>query len=182
MAYLIMYLVNIKVGWCRVWGTLVSSTVLRAGHASSFSRHVLFFFIHTSPRCLFNILPHVITISRHSSSFFTRIIKKLLVINFQLLILASKAKCSQPALTPHSSQILAVKFPLQVLYPEHSQLAFDCVNIACSLESIRPGIFIERKIGTRHLCHIVLGPKIQNFPFNVTFQFGAGPQKSLTVT
>ena len=31
-------------------------------------------------------------------------------------------------------------FPLGVLYPEHSQLAFDCVVIACSLESIRPGL------------------------------------------
>ena len=29
---------------------------------------------------------------------------------------------------------------LGVLYPEHSQLAFDCVIIACSLESIRPGL------------------------------------------
>ena len=31
-------------------------------------------------------------------------------------------------------------FPLGVLYPEHSQLAFDCAVIACSLESIRPGL------------------------------------------
>ena len=31
-------------------------------------------------------------------------------------------------------------FPLGVLYPEHSQLAFDCDIIACSLESIRPGL------------------------------------------
>ena len=31
-------------------------------------------------------------------------------------------------------------FPLGVLYPEHSHLAFDCVLIACSLESIRPGL------------------------------------------
>ena len=31
-------------------------------------------------------------------------------------------------------------FPLGVLYPEHSQLAFDCVVIACSLESIKPGL------------------------------------------
>ena len=31
-------------------------------------------------------------------------------------------------------------FPLGVLYPEHSQLAFDCVIIACSLEFIRPGL------------------------------------------
>ena len=31
-------------------------------------------------------------------------------------------------------------FPLGVLYPEHSQLAFDYVIIACSLESIRPGL------------------------------------------
>ena len=27
-------------------------------------------------------------------------------------------------------------FPLEVLYPEQSQMAFDCVVIACSLESI----------------------------------------------
>ena len=31
-------------------------------------------------------------------------------------------------------------FSLGVLYLEHSQLAFDCVLIACSLESIRPGL------------------------------------------
>ena len=31
-------------------------------------------------------------------------------------------------------------FPLGVLYPKHSQLAVDYVVIACSLESIRPGI------------------------------------------
>ena len=32
-------------------------------------------------------------------------------------------------------------FPLGVLYPEHSQLVFVCVVIACSLEeSIRPGL------------------------------------------
>ena len=31
-------------------------------------------------------------------------------------------------------------FPFRVLYPEHLQLAFDCVVIACSLESIRPGL------------------------------------------
>ena len=31
-------------------------------------------------------------------------------------------------------------FPLGVLYPKHLQLAFDCVVIACSLESIRPGL------------------------------------------
>ena len=31
-------------------------------------------------------------------------------------------------------------FPLGMLYPEHSQLAFDCVVFACSLESIRPGL------------------------------------------
>ena len=31
-------------------------------------------------------------------------------------------------------------FPLRVLYPEHSQLAFDCTVIACSFESIRPGL------------------------------------------
>ena len=34
-------------------------------------------------------------------------------------------------------------FPLGVLYPEHSQLAFltvQCVVIVCSLESIRPGL------------------------------------------
>ena len=29
-------------------------------------------------------------------------------------------------------------FLLGVLYPGHSHLAFDCVIIACSLESIRP--------------------------------------------
>ena len=29
-------------------------------------------------------------------------------------------------------------FPLGVLYQEHSQKAFDCVVIACSLESIWP--------------------------------------------
>ena len=29
---------------------------------------------------------------------------------------------------------------LGVLYPEHSQLSFDCVIIACSLQSIRPGL------------------------------------------
>ena len=31
-------------------------------------------------------------------------------------------------------------FPLKVLYPEHSQLPFDCAVIACSSESIRPGV------------------------------------------
>ena len=31
--------------------------------------------------------------------------------------------------------------PLGVLYPEHSQLTFDCVVIACSLESIKPSLF-----------------------------------------
>ena len=31
-------------------------------------------------------------------------------------------------------------FPLGVLYPGHSQLAFDCVIMACSSESIRPGL------------------------------------------
>ena len=32
-------------------------------------------------------------------------------------------------------------FPLGVLYPEHLKLGiFDCVVIACSLESIRPGL------------------------------------------
>ena len=31
-------------------------------------------------------------------------------------------------------------FPLGVLYLEHSKLAFDCVVIASSLESIRPGL------------------------------------------
>ena len=31
-------------------------------------------------------------------------------------------------------------FSFGVLYREHSQLAFDCVVIACSLESIRPGL------------------------------------------
>ena len=36
--------------------------------------------------------------------------------------------------------IVYTAFPLGVLYPEHSQLAFDCVIIACSLESIRPGL------------------------------------------
>ena len=35
---------------------------------------------------------------------------------------------------------LCTVFPLGVLYPEHSQLVFDCVVIACSLESIRPGL------------------------------------------
>ena len=29
---------------------------------------------------------------------------------------------------------------LGVLYPQHSQLAFDFVLIACSLDSIRPGL------------------------------------------
>ena len=31
-------------------------------------------------------------------------------------------------------------FKLVVLYPEHSQLVFDCVVIACSIESIRQGL------------------------------------------
>ena len=31
-------------------------------------------------------------------------------------------------------------FPLWILYPEHLQLSFDSVVIACSLESIRPGL------------------------------------------
>ena len=31
-------------------------------------------------------------------------------------------------------------FLLGVLYPEHLQLAFDFVVIACSLDSIRPGL------------------------------------------
>ena len=31
-------------------------------------------------------------------------------------------------------------FSLGMLYLEHWQLAFDCVIIACSLESIRPGL------------------------------------------
>ena len=31
-------------------------------------------------------------------------------------------------------------FPLGVLYPEYLQLAFDFVVIACSLESISPGL------------------------------------------
>ena len=31
-------------------------------------------------------------------------------------------------------------FPLGVLYPEHLQLAVDFVVIACSLDSIRPGL------------------------------------------
>ena len=31
-------------------------------------------------------------------------------------------------------------FPLGVLYLEHLQLAFDFVVIACSLDTIRPGI------------------------------------------
>ena len=31
-------------------------------------------------------------------------------------------------------------FPLGVLYPENSQLALDLVVIACSLDSIRPGL------------------------------------------
>ena len=35
---------------------------------------------------------------------------------------------------------LCTVFTLGVLYPEHLQLAFDCVVIACSLESIRPGL------------------------------------------
>ena len=33
-----------------------------------------------------------------------------------------------------------ILFPLGVFNPEHSQLAFDSVVIACSLESIRPGL------------------------------------------
>ena len=33
-----------------------------------------------------------------------------------------------------------IMFPLGVLYPEHWQLAFDYVVIACSLDSIRPGL------------------------------------------
>ena len=31
-------------------------------------------------------------------------------------------------------------FAFGVLYPKHSQLAFDCIVIACSLKSIRPGL------------------------------------------
>ena len=31
-------------------------------------------------------------------------------------------------------------FSLGVLYPEHLQLVFDFVIIACSLDSIRPGL------------------------------------------
>ena len=31
-------------------------------------------------------------------------------------------------------------FTLEVSYPEHSQLAFDCVVIACSLEPIRSAL------------------------------------------
>ena len=31
-------------------------------------------------------------------------------------------------------------FPLEVIYLEYMQLAFDCIVIACSLESIRPGL------------------------------------------
>ena len=31
-------------------------------------------------------------------------------------------------------------FPLGELYPEHSQLAFDFVGIACSLDTSRPGL------------------------------------------
>ena len=31
-------------------------------------------------------------------------------------------------------------FPFGVLYPEHMQLVLDCVVIAFSLESIRPGL------------------------------------------
>ena len=31
-------------------------------------------------------------------------------------------------------------FPLRALYLEHSQLAFDFVVIACSLDFIRPGL------------------------------------------
>ena len=31
-------------------------------------------------------------------------------------------------------------FQLVVLYPEHLQLSFDCVIVACNLESIRPGL------------------------------------------
>ena len=31
-------------------------------------------------------------------------------------------------------------FPLALLYPEHSQQAFDFVVIACSLDSIRPAL------------------------------------------
>ena len=34
-------------------------------------------------------------------------------------------------------------FPLGVLYPGHSQLAFDCVIMACSSESIRPGLLFR---------------------------------------
>ena len=43
-------------------------------------------------------------------------------------------------LRPFSYFCVFTIFPLGVLYPEHSQLAFDCVKIACSLESIRQGL------------------------------------------
>ena len=36
-------------------------------------------------------------------------------------------------------------FPLGVLYPEHSQLAFGFVVKACSLDSIRPGLVQDCK-------------------------------------
>ena len=43
-------------------------------------------------------------------------------------------------LRPFSYFCVFIIFPLGVLYPEHSQLAFDCVDNACNLESIRPGL------------------------------------------
>ena len=40
---------------------------------------------------------------------------------------------------------MSIDFPLEVLYPEHLQLAFDFVIIACILESIRPGLALGCK-------------------------------------
>ena len=40
---------------------------------------------------------------------------------------------------------MSIDFPLGVLYPEHLQLAFDFVIIACILESIRPGLALGCK-------------------------------------
>ena len=42
-------------------------------------------------------------------------------------------------LWPNAFFLLCIQ--LGVLYPEHLQLAFDCVIIAGSLESIRPGLY-----------------------------------------